>query len=67
MTPLALVRFISSQELDSSLKLYITAAKGKFIADNDMAGFAVWHVGGDSGDILLDAISDSMGLEQICS
>ncbi|KJA18752.1 glycoside hydrolase family 18 protein [Hypholoma sublateritium FD-334 SS-4] len=43
------------------------AAKGKFIADNDMAGFAVWHVGGDSGDILLDAISGSMGLEQICS
>jgi chitinase len=43
------------------------AAKGKFISDNGLAGFAVWHVGGDSKDILLSAISDAMEIEQVCS
>ncbi|KAF8970147.1 glycoside hydrolase family 18 protein [Flammula alnicola] len=43
------------------------AAKGKFISDNGLAGFAVWHVLGDSNDILLSAISDAMGIEQVCS
>ncbi|KAF9482667.1 glycoside hydrolase family 18 protein [Pholiota conissans] len=43
------------------------AAKGNFINDNGLAGFAVWHIGGDSNDILLSAISDAMGIEQICS
>ncbi|KAI5121787.1 hypothetical protein M0805_009779 [Coniferiporia weirii] len=32
------------------------AAKGKFIADSGLGGFAMWETGGDSGDILLDAI-----------
>ncbi|THG97747.1 hypothetical protein EW145_g7554 [Phellinidium pouzarii] len=32
------------------------AAKGKFITDSGLAGFAMWETGGDSGDILLDAI-----------
>ncbi|KAF8899789.1 glycoside hydrolase family 18 protein [Gymnopilus junonius] len=43
------------------------AAKGKFIDDNGLAGFAVWHIAGDSNDILLNSISDAMGLEQVCS
>jgi len=44
-----------------------SAAKGKFINDNALAGFAVWHVAGDSNNILLSAISDSMGVVQVCS
>jgi len=36
------------------------AAKGEFINDQGLAGFAVWHIAGDSNDILLDAISDAM-------
>lgn len=32
------------------------AAKGKFIKDNKLGGFAMWEAGGDHGDILLDAI-----------
>ena len=44
-----------------------SAAKGKFIDDNGLAGFAVWHVAGDSNNILLSAISDSMGIVQVCS
>ncbi|KDR72562.1 hypothetical protein GALMADRAFT_73528 [Galerina marginata CBS 339.88] len=43
------------------------AAKGKFIDDNGLAGFAIWHIAGDSDDILLSSISDAMGLEQVCS
>lgn len=42
------------------------AAKGKFINENDLAGFAIWHIGGDSKDILVDAISEAMGIEQVC-
>ncbi len=30
-------------------------AKGQFISDNGLAGFAIWEAGGDSSDILLDA------------
>ncbi|KAF5318679.1 hypothetical protein D9619_010676 [Psilocybe cf. subviscida] len=36
------------------------AAKGEFINNMNLAGFAVWHIAGDSNDILLDAISDAM-------
>lgn len=43
------------------------AAKGNFISSNDLLGFAVWHVAGDYNDILLGAISDAMGIVQICS
>ncbi|KIY67910.1 glycoside hydrolase [Cylindrobasidium torrendii FP15055 ss-10] len=32
------------------------AAKGRFIRDNALAGFAVWEAAGDPDDILLDAI-----------
>lgn len=43
------------------------AAKGKFIDDNGLAGFAVWQIAGDSDNILLSAISDAMGIVQVCS
>ncbi|PPQ82606.1 hypothetical protein CVT25_007120 [Psilocybe cyanescens] len=39
-------------------------AKGNFIEDNGLAGFAIWHIAGDSNDILLDSISDALSLEQ---
>ncbi|KAL0578118.1 hypothetical protein V5O48_003861 [Marasmius crinis-equi] len=43
------------------------AAKGKFITDNGLKGFAVWHVLGDSGDILLNAITGAMNIvEETC-
>ncbi|KAL0580742.1 hypothetical protein V5O48_001300 [Marasmius crinis-equi] len=32
------------------------AAKGEFIRTNGLAGFSMWEAGGDSNDILLDAI-----------
>jgi len=31
------------------------AAKGRFITDNKLKGFAMWHVAGDEHDILLDS------------
>ncbi|THH18711.1 hypothetical protein EW146_g2328 [Bondarzewia mesenterica] len=34
-------------------------AKGKFIADVGLAGFAMWEAGGDSNNILLNAISEA--------
>ncbi|KAF9527486.1 glycoside hydrolase family 18 protein [Crepidotus variabilis] len=56
----------SSQTLISYDDATSFAAKGKFINDKGLAGFAVWHIGGDSNNILLNAISDSMGIEQVC-
>jgi len=38
------------------------AAKGKFILDNKLAGFAMWDATGDSEDILLNSISEALGL-----
>ncbi|KAF8886493.1 glycoside hydrolase family 18 protein [Infundibulicybe gibba] len=43
------------------------AAKGKFINDMGLKGFAMWHAAGDSNDILIDSISNAMGIEQECS
>jgi len=36
------------------------AAKGQYIKDAGLAGFAMWTAGGDSHDILLDAIKSSV-------
>ncbi|KAI9444239.1 chitinase [Lactarius indigo] len=36
------------------------AAKGQYIKDAGLAGFALWQAGGDSRDILLDAISSAV-------
>ena len=41
------------------------AAKGKFINDQGLLGFAMWEAAGDSDDILLDAISDAIGIEEV--
>jgi chitinase len=38
------------------------AAKGKFIKDYGIAGFATWHTAGDYNNILTDAIRKNMGL-----
>ncbi|KAF8801135.1 endochitinase [Phlegmacium glaucopus] len=43
------------------------ADKGKFIVDQNLAGFAMWQIAGDSNDILVSAISDAMGIAQECS
>ncbi|KAG5641991.1 hypothetical protein DXG03_003820 [Asterophora parasitica] len=40
--------------------------KGQFINAQGLKGFAMWHSVGDSNDILIDSISKSMGIEQIC-
>ncbi|KAH9958052.1 glycoside hydrolase [Russula dissimulans] len=39
------------------------AAKGSFITNTGLAGFAMWGAGGDSNDILLDAIRSGLGLD----
>ncbi|KAF8165592.1 endochitinase [Crassisporium funariophilum] len=38
-----------------------SAAKGKFIKDTGLRGFATWEAGGDSDNILLDSIRKSAG------
>ena len=40
-----------------------TAAKGNFILQEELGGFAMWQSGGDFDDILLDAIFGGMGIE----
>lgn len=40
-----------------------SAAKGKYIKDTGLKGFAMWHAIGDSDDILLDSISQAMDIE----
>lgn len=42
------------------------AAKGRFINEMGLKGFSVWHILGDYNDILIDAISDAMGIEMVC-
>ncbi|KAJ8509393.1 hypothetical protein ONZ45_g8433 [Pleurotus djamor] len=42
------------------------AAKGKFINDQGMKGFALWNAAGDFDDILLTSIRDAMGIETEC-
>ncbi|KAI9458899.1 chitinase [Lactarius psammicola] len=37
------------------------AAKGQYIKDTGLAGFALWETGGDLHDILLDAIKSTVG------
>lgn len=39
------------------------AAKGKFIASENLRGFAMWEAGGDSQDILLNSIRASSGFQ----
>ena len=36
------------------------AAKGAYIAKQNLKGFAMWEAGGDSSDILLDAIRSGL-------
>ncbi len=43
-----------------NLRLFWTAAKGQYIKDAGLAGFAMWEAGGDSKDILLDAIKSAV-------
>ncbi|KAJ3776694.1 endochitinase [Lentinula raphanica] len=40
------------------------AAKGSFIQNYGLGGFAMWEAGGDSNDILLDAIRSAAGFEE---
>ncbi|KAF4563788.1 hypothetical protein EYR36_003030 [Pleurotus pulmonarius] len=42
------------------------AAKGKFINDQGLKGFALWNAAGDFDDVLLASISDAMGIETEC-
>ncbi|KAJ6616460.1 glycoside hydrolase family 18 protein [Mycena sp. CBHHK59/15] len=42
------------------------AAKGKFINDQGLLGFAVWDVTGDQNDILLDSLHEAMGISSEC-
>ncbi|KAH9974631.1 hypothetical protein BGW80DRAFT_1301729 [Lactifluus volemus] len=37
-------------------------AKGDYIKNTGLAGFAMWEAGGDYYDILLDAIRSGMGV-----
>ena len=41
------------------------AAKGTFINEQGLLGFAMWEAGGDYKDMLLDAISDAIGIEDV--
>jgi len=42
------------------------AAKGRFITDNKLKGFAMWHVAGDEHDILLDSMTRAMNVKADC-
>lgn len=44
-----------------------SAAKGKFINEAGLRGFAMWEAAGDYQDMLLDSISNAMGLESVGS
>lgn len=51
-------------DISYSLRLIsaiFAAAKGSYIQNAGLGGFAMWQAGGDSNDILLDAIRDAIG------
>lgn len=39
------------------------AAKGSYIEDIGLRGFAMWEAGGDYNDILLDSIREAAGFD----
>ncbi|EMD34757.1 glycoside hydrolase family 18 protein [Gelatoporia subvermispora B] len=41
------------------------AAKGQFINSAGLKGFAMWEAGGDFNDILLDSITNAIGMEEV--
>lgn len=43
-----------------NLANFSAAAKGKFIKQAGLAGFALWEVGGDYNNILLNAINGAI-------
>jgi chitinase len=40
---------------------FLSAAKGNYIVQSGLAGFAMWDAGGDYNDLLLDAINQQIG------
>lgn len=42
------------------------AAKGKYISGQGLRGFAIWPAMGDHNDLLLDAVSNAIGIEVGC-
>lgn len=40
------------------------AAKGKFIIENTLLGFAMWETTGDSKDLLIDSLTTAAGVTQ---
>lgn len=38
------------------------AAKGQYIMDNSLGGFATWEIGGDYDDILINSVRSAVGL-----
>lgn len=42
-----------------------TAAKGKFIAEQGLRGFALWEASTDSNNLLVDAISNAIGIQEV--
>lgn len=55
--------YISSDHYDLHVYLSLCshiAAKGKFISDMNLAGFAMWEAGGDYNDILLNSIRQAI-------
>ena len=43
------------------------AAKGKFIKESNLRGFAMWEAGGDYKDILLNSILSAAGFDGSCT
>jgi len=57
----------NTQDLVSFDNAESFAAKGKFINDNNLLGFAMYDVTGDTPqNTLVNSISDAMGIEQYC-
>ena len=40
------------------------AAKGKFIIQNNLLGFAMWETTGDYKDLLIDSLATAAGVTQ---
>lgn len=42
------------------------AAKGNFIVQNNLLGFAMWEITGDYDDLLIDSLTTAAGVTDDC-
>lgn len=67
MIPHHSVRYVHAGFIVRCIHLFspFIAAKGKFIAEQGLRGFALWEASSDSNNLLVDAITNAIGVKEV--